>query len=102
MLRIVAWLSFRARTIADEIAFHQRNSAAFHGHVRPRSHGDANIGLSKRRGVVDAISGHGDDASFFLQTLYDFSLLLRLHPGLKLLDSQRASRRLRGALAVSG
>ena len=44
----------------------------------PRTaHGDADVGLPQRRGVVDPVSGHRDDVTARLQRLDQSQLLLR-------------------------
>ena len=59
---------------SGEIAFDQRDAAAFHGNVGAGAHGDADVGLRERGSVVDAVSGHGDDSSLLLQFADDFEL----------------------------
>ena len=49
-----------------EVSFDQGDAAAFHGDVGAGAHGDADIGLRERGGVVDAVAGHGDESSLLL------------------------------------
>ena len=57
----------RARDTA-QIPAHQRYTSALDRDVRSRSHRDAHICLSKRRGIVYTVTGHGYFASSHLQT----------------------------------
>jgi hypothetical protein len=43
--------------------------------------GDANVCRPQRGPVVDAVSGHCNDATFLLETLYDLELICRVHAG---------------------
>ena len=45
---------------AAEIAFHQGDARALHGHIGAGAHGDADFGLTEGGRVVDAIAGHRD------------------------------------------
>ena len=87
---------------AAQVAFHQRDAGALHGDVGAGAHGDADIGLRQRRGVVDAVAGHGHDAPFRLQPLDHLALLLRQHFGLDLVDAELARHGVRGRAAVAG
>ncbi len=64
---MVARLNFLARTMPRRSPLHQRDARALDGHVRARAHGDAHLRLRQRRRVVDAVTGHGDDAALALQ-----------------------------------
>src|SRR3546814_15537672 len=55
---------------------------------RSRAHGDADIGLRQRRGIVDAIARHGDLAAFALKLPDDARLVLRKHVGADLVDAE--------------
>src|SRR5262249_5607149 len=44
-------------------------------------HGDPNVRRLQRRGIVDAIAGHGDDLALRFQTVHDPKFLLRHDPG---------------------
>ena len=64
----------------------------FLGHVRPGdAHGHADIGFLDRRGVVDAVAGHGHDVSPRLPGPDDPQLVLGRNPGVdrRPLDSGR-------------
>ncbi len=45
------------------------------------AHRDADVGVRKRRGVVDTVAGHGDDVAVRLPGLDDVELLLRARSG---------------------
>ena len=63
MLRIVARLSAARARDAAQIAPQQRDARAFHRHVRAGSHCDSDVRLRKRRRIVNAVAGHGDDVA---------------------------------------
>ena len=69
MLRIVARLKFAGANDAAQVAFHERDAGAFHRDIRAGAHGDADIGCGESGRVVDAVAGHGDDASCCLKCL---------------------------------
>ena len=102
MLRIVARLRRRARTMPAQVALHQRDAGALHRHVGAGAHRDADVGLRQRRRVVDAVAGHGDHAALGLQALDDRRLLLGQHLGLDLVDAHGARDGLGGRAAVAG
>ena len=52
-----------------EVAFHQRDAGALHGHVGAGAHGDADVGLGERRRVVDAVARHRHDAALACRRL---------------------------------
>ena len=72
---------------ATQVALDQRDLSAVHRHVGSRSHGDAHVCLRQGRRVVDAVSGHGDDAAFFLQPLDQHELVRRLDLTMHLVDA---------------
>ena len=85
------------------IAAHQRDAGSLHGDIGAGRHGDADIGGSKRRGVVDAIADHGDHGVVAGSQLIDrMSLVDRQHVGDELGDAQLSCHGLRGALVVAG
>ena len=86
MLRTVLTESVRA-TAMPQVTLDQRDLGAVHRHVGSRSHGDAHVCLRQGRRVVDAVSGHGDDASFFLQSLDQHELVRRLDLTMHLVDA---------------
>ena len=47
------------------------NAGCLDRRIRTHSHGDANIGSCKRRGIIDAVTSHCDDESLLLQTAGD-------------------------------
>src|SRR5258706_7643045 len=52
---------------AHQVVSHQRDVGRFDGDIRSRADGEADVGSRQRRGVVDAISSHRDQASGFLE-----------------------------------
>jgi hypothetical protein len=61
-----------------------------------------NFGLGQRRGVVDAIPGHGHPAALRLQAPDDFVLLFGQDLGHHLVDAQLASDGVGGGAVVAG
>ena len=55
---------------AAEVAFHQRDARALHGHVGAGTHGDTDFGFTQSRCVIDAVASHGDVIAF-LTKLFD-------------------------------
>ena len=64
----------------------KRDAGAFDGHVGAGAHGDADVGLGERGGIIDAVAGHGYDAAFALQAASDFELLVGQDFGLEFVD----------------
>ena len=91
---MVARLSVARADDAAQVAAQQRDSRAFDGHVRSGAHGDADVGLRQRGGIVHAVARHGDDAPFRLQALYDFAFLSGQNPGMNFVDVRVCARRL--------
>ena len=77
---------------SGEVAFDQRDAAAFHGDVGAGAHGDADVGLRERGGVVDAVAGHGDDSSLPLQFADDFQFSFGQDFGFEFVDAERLWR----------
>ncbi len=50
------------------------------GDLRARAHRDADVGGLDRRGVVDAVAGHGHDVALLAQGLHHQHLVLGCHP----------------------
>src|ERR1019366_8048594 len=46
--------------IAAEVASHEGDARALHGHVRAGAHGNADFGFAEGRCVIDAVAGHRD------------------------------------------
>jgi hypothetical protein len=67
MLRIVAPAEARAPARCPQVALDQRHAGALHRHVGAGAHRDADVRLRERRGVVDAVAGHRDDAPLGLE-----------------------------------
>ena len=55
------------RADAAQITLDQRHLGAVHGHIGAGPHGNTDIGFGQRRGIVDAVTRHGDDATLVLQ-----------------------------------
>jgi len=60
-----------------EIASNQNHVRTFSGHIRSRSHGDADIGLDQRWSVVDSITDHGNISPFAAQPGHPLRFLFR-------------------------
>ena len=67
--------------------------ALSHGDVGAGPHGDADVGLGQRRGVVDPVAGHGDDAALGLEPLDLLGLLVGEHLGADLVEPEPRARR---------
>ena len=87
---------------AREIAAKERDAGAFDRDIGAGAHGDADVGGSERRRVVDAVAGHGDDAAVAPQFFDDAAFLLRQNLGLDFGDAELARHRLRGDAVVAG
>ena len=70
------------------------------GDVGSPAHGNAHIGLHEGRGIVDAITDHGDLAAL-LQRADQRDLVLRQQPGMALGDTGRAGHMARGGGVVA-
>ena len=64
---------------AAEIAFQEGDAGTLHRDVGSGPHGYADVGCGKRRGIVDAVPGHGDDPPGLLQFGDHGDLLIRKH-----------------------
>ncbi len=87
---------------AAEVALEERHAGALDGDVRPGAHGDADVGGGERRGVVDAVAGHGDDAAVVAEALHHLALAIWQHFGLDLVDAELARHGLGGGAVVAG
>src|SRR5215813_14921659 len=65
-----------------EIVVEQDDGGCLAGYIGAAPpHGDPNVRRLQRRGIVDAIAGHGDDLALRFQTVHDPKFLLRHDPG---------------------
>ena len=85
-----------------EVAAEQRDARGFHGDIGPRPHRDPDVGRRERRGVVDAVAGHGDDTAFFPQTFDCLALVLRENLRLDFRNAELARHGLRRRSIVAG
>ena len=86
---------------APEVPLHQRDPGALHRDVGARPHGDPHLRLRERRGVVDAVACHRDDAPLRLEPLHDLRLLIGQHLGHDLVDRELPRDRFGGRSAVA-
>ena len=84
-----------------QVAAQQGDARTFHGDVRSRSHGDANVGLRERGSVIHAVARHGRDMPLGLQLLDDFAFLMGQDAGVNSIDAQRARYRVGGCAAIA-
>jgi hypothetical protein len=101
-LRIVARLKARPRAIPARSPFDKRQAGTLHGDLSARSHGDADIRFGERRGIIDPIAGHGDDAALALQTPHDRILLIGQYIGFHVGDVKFCGNRLCRRAMVPG
>ena len=73
--------SIAATMVAKWSSSRTRSAASRATSVPERAHGDADVGLAQRRGVVHAVAGHRDDVASAAQGAGDAQLVLRRHPG---------------------
>src|ERR1022692_3703445 len=85
-----------------KVAFYERDAGTFHGDVGAGAHGDTDIGLRQRGGVVDAVTGHRDDSSLPLQLADDLQLPFRQDFGFEFINAKLLSNRRRGGAIVAG
>ena len=86
---------------AHEIPFDKGYAGALHRHVGARSHGDPDLRLSQRRGIVNAVARHGDEMTLILKALDLFTFVLRQHLGYNVFDSQLTGHCLGRCPAIS-
>ena len=72
------------------------------GDVGAGAHGEAEVGLGQRGGVVDAVADHRDDAAFGLQAADDVGLVGGQDLGDDLVDADLGGDRAGGRLVVAG
>ena len=85
---------------AAQIALQQRDTGAFNRDVSAGSHRDPDFRRGESGCVVDAVSGHGDDASGLLQLRDDSALLVWKDLGLDVRNPQRSGDGVRRRLVV--
>src|SRR5512143_2372189 len=72
---------FYGRHDGGEVVVGEDHGGRLLCHVRaPHAHGNTNVRFFKRRRIIDAVAGHGDDFARFLQARNDPHLMLRRHP----------------------
>ena len=62
---------------AAEISLQQGDAGALHGNIGASAHRDSDFRCGEGGGIVDAVSGHGDDAACLMQLQDDGALLIR-------------------------
>ena len=76
--------------------------ARFLGGLRAGVHGHAHVCLSKCRGVVRAVAGHGNELAFGLLALDECHFVFRLGFGEKVVYASLSRDRCRGERVVAG
>ena len=102
MLLIIARLQPDRFFDAAQIAFQQRDAGAFHRHIGPGPHRDADIGGGECRRVIDTVTGHRDDAALLAQAANAIVFMLRLDAGFDFVDAEFPGDGARSALVVAG
>ena len=85
-----------------QVAADEREVTGLDRDVGAGAHGQAQVGLRERRGVVDAVPDHGDRPALVLQPADDVHLVARQHLGDHLLDPDLGRHRPRHGLVVAG
>ena len=99
MLRTVLTESARATTIPRRSPL--RHLRAVHRHVGPSAHRDTDVRLGESRRIIDAVAGHGDDATFFLKAFDQQEFVCRLDLAMHVVDVEPRTYRLGGGLAIA-
>ena len=76
-----------ASAAAAQVAAHQREVAGLDGDVGAGAHGEAEVGLGERGGVVHAVADHGHDPALGLQPADHVDLVGGQHLGDHLVDA---------------
>ena len=76
--------------------------AELDGDIGSRAHRDPNVSGGERRGVVDAVAGHGDDTAFLPQPFDCLAFVLRQNFGLNFSNSELAPHGLGSRPIVAG
>src|SRR5579884_2823458 len=87
---------------APQVTLQERDAGAFDGDIGATAHGDAHLRLRQRRGIIDAVAGHGHNATLALQLPDDLALLLRQDFRLYFVDPKFFCDRLGSSAAVAG
>ena len=85
-----------------EIAFHERDARALHGHVGAGAHRNPDFGFAQGGGVVDAVAGHGDVLALRAQLLDMGNFPGRFDFRFDGIDAERFGDRGGGAAVVAG
>ena len=102
MFFIVARLKRRARDDAAQVTLDERHSRALDRDIGSCTHRDPDVSLRERRGVVDAIAGHGGPFASLLETFDDRDLLIGKHIGFDVIDANRHRHGFSRGAVVSG
>ena len=70
-----------ASAARPQVAAHQREVGRLDGDVGAGAHGEAEVGLGERGGVVHAVADHGHDPALVLEAADDVDLVGRQHLG---------------------
>ena len=81
---------------------HQGEVAGLDRHVGAGAHGQAEVGLGQRGGVVDAVADHGHDPALGLEPLDHVHLVRGQHLGDHLVDADLGGHGPGGPLVVAG
>ncbi len=87
---------------AHQIAFDQSDISAFDRHIRPRSHGDADIRGGERGRIVDAVARHRDHPALALELFDQRALVLGQDLRLDIFNAETARDSLGGGAIVAG
>ncbi|MNK74311.1 hypothetical protein D3C87_938200 [compost metagenome] len=72
-----------------------------HGHICAAAHGDTDVGSGEGRGVVDAVTDHGDHTGFF-QLGDGRGFVRRQHFGVDIADTEGLGDHASAATVVAG
>ena len=87
---------------AVEVAAQQRHAGGLDGHIRAGAHRQADVGGGPSWGVIDAVAGKRDHATFGAELVDDVGLVVGQHLGLDPVDAKVGGDRGRGDLVVAG
>ena len=73
---------------AEEVAPDQRHCSAFHRHIGAGAHRESHIGCGESRRVVDAVTGHRNDAALLAQLADAIVFVLRLDASFDFIDAE--------------
>ena len=86
----------------SQVATDQRDIRSRHGHIGAGANRDTEIGLGKRRGVVDAVADHRHRLAFGLQVAHFGRLLVREDLGEHMINCSLLCDRLGSRAIVAG